>query len=311
MRAVVTGAAGFIGSHLCEALLSEGHDVTGIDSFTSYYDPEIKRQNWSRLLEFASFTGVTKDLQDPGLSHILDHANVIYHLAGQPGVRGSFGPGFRDYVENNVAATANLLESARAAEVEKVVYASSSSVYGRVPLPMTEDGPTHPYSPYGVTKHAAEQLVRVAYENFGLWTVSLRFFTVYGPRQRPDMAFSRFIHNILNGRELVVYGDGTQTRDFTYVGDVIRALQIAAEKAPAGSVYNVGGGHREPLRRTIETMEEVIGRKARIRFVPAIPGDVPDTAAEIRKIQSELGWTPATTLNQGIHEQVNALVIGR
>jgi len=311
VKAVITGAAGFIGSHLSEALLEDGHDIIGIDSFTPYYDPEIKRQNWARLIEFSSFTGVIGDLRQIDLQNVLDRADVVFHLAGQPGVRGSFGDGFRDYLENNIQATARLLESARTARVGKFLYASSSSVYGRVPVPMSEDGRTRPFSPYGVTKHAAESLVRVAHENFAMWTVSLRFFTVFGPRQRPDMAFTRFIHNIMSGREIVVYGDGMQTRDFTYVGDVVAAILAAAAKAPAGSVYNVGGGHSETLRQSIRTMEEVIGRPARIRFVPAVPGDVPDTAADIRRIREDLGWAPATTLAEGIAEQVNALVIER
>ncbi len=303
----MTGAGGFIGSHLAEALLQQQVTVVGVDSFTDYYDPALKRARWAVLSRHPRFHPLAADILRVDWKRVLLRVDRVFHLAGQPGVRGSFGTGFQAYLDNNIAATARLLQACREAGVERFVNASSSSVYGRVPLPAAEDGPTRPYSPYGVSKHAAEQLVRVAWENFGLSAVSLRFFTVYGPGQRPDMAFDRFLRAIAAGRPLTLFGTGAQTRDFTYVGDIVASLLLAADHAPAGSVYNVGGGHRVSLREVIAMMEEILGKTADLRFAPPQPGDVADTAADVRRIQHDLGWSPATPLIDGLRRQTQSL----
>src|SRR2546428_721393 len=241
-RAVVTGAAGFIGSHLVEALLELGHEVVGIDAFTSSYPAALKRSNIAAASAHPCFDLLPADLNDLDLQEVLRPGDVIFHLGGQPGVRASWGKDFADYTRANVDATQRVLEAARARQAARIVFASSSSVYGDAPLPMREDGPLHPVSPYGVTKLTAELLGLVYWKAFGLPVVPLRFFSVYGPRQRPDMAFNRFIHAIAQGTPIVVFGDGSQRRDFTYVGDVVSALLAAAAHGEPGQPINVGGG---------------------------------------------------------------------
>lgn len=311
MKVLITGAAGFIGSHLVEASLAAGHQVVGVDSFTDYYEPAIKRAHWDCFARHPRFIPVPHPIAHPAFEDALAGTDIVFHLAGQPGVRASFGPEFRWYLENNVEATHRLLTLAEAASVPRIVYASSSSVYGRIPLPAREDGPTRPYSPYGVTKHAAESLVRVAAENGRLDTVSLRFFTVYGPRQRPDMAFHRFIRSISTGQPVTVYGDGRQTRDFTFVDDVVRAMWRAADHGRCGGTYNIGGGHRMSLNDTLTAIAEAIGKPADIRYGDPMPGDVPDTGGDISRAETELGWKPRTHIADGIRAQVESMLVRR
>ena len=248
-RCLVTGVAGFIGSHLAERLVDAGIDVLGVDCFTDYYPRPIKERNLAELRDHRRFRLVEARLQDLELPPILDGAGQVFHLAAQAGVRSSWGRDFERYTEHNVLATQRLLEAALAARTPRVVYASSSSVYGDAPtLPLREDAVCRPLSPYGVTKLAAEHLALLYERNYGLATVSLRFFTVYGPRQRPDMAFHRFLRAARDGRPLTVFGDGLQTRDFTYIDDIVCAIRAAGLSGRAGSVYNVGGGMRVALR---------------------------------------------------------------
>jgi UDP-glucuronate 4-epimerase len=288
MRYVVTGAAGFIGSHLAEALLARGHDVVAVDSFSDYYDPALKEENTAGL------DVVRVDLAEVDLD--LDGVDGIFHLAGQPGVR-SFGPAFVDYLRDNVLATQRLFESAKGM---KVVYASSSSVYGdaeRYPTP--EQTPPRPSSPYGITKLACEHLADAYTRAFGLDAVGLRYFTVYGPRQRPDMAFARLVDALARGGSFELYGDGSQSRSFTYVGDVVEAT-IAAMDAPAGSLYNVGGGEEATLRDAIGLLEEIAGRPLELSYGPPQPGDMRRTKADTTRIERELGWRATTPLRAGL-----------
>lgn len=310
---LVTGCAGFIGSTLTDKLLSEGASVIGIDIFRDYYDVNIKRRNILSALKEPSFTLVEKDLStDLGfLSEFIDKSDevVIYHLAAQAGVRKSWGTYFRIYTRDNIDATQNLLEWAYSrGGVKNFVYASSSSVYG-VPsdLPMTEDRTVPvPHSPYGVTKLAAENLVRLYTANMGLPSASLRFFTVYGPRQRPDMAFNRFIRAAFDEKPIGVFGNGKQTRDFTYIDDIVNGLRLA-ENSTKGLAMNLGGGNRVTLLHTVETLAEVMGRKINIEFSESKLGDVPDTWASAELAFIEMGWKPSISLKEGLSREVNWL----
>jgi UDP-glucuronate 4-epimerase len=287
-RYVVTGAAGFIGSHLVDALLARGDDVVAVDSFTDYYDPARKEDN-ARAFEVRRL-----DLADETLE--LDGVHGVFHLAAQAGVRPSFEH-FDLYLRRNVLATQRLLEIA-AAEGTRVVFASSSSVYGdaeRYPTP--EDAELRPISPYGITKLAAEQLVAA----YPVDAVVLRYFTVYGPRQRPDMGFSLLIDALLDDREFELFGD--PSRSFTFVGDVVEATIAAMERAPAGAVYNVGGGEEATLREAIAALELVSGRAARIRQGDRARGDARRTAADVERIREGLAWTPTTSLEDGLRAQ--------
>ena len=267
MRTIVTGAAGFIGSHLCAHLLDHGDEVVGIDSLTEYYDPRLKEANLVPLRARAGFTEQRVDLATASLVTLFDNADVVYHLAGQPGVRGSWGEEFTPYVARNVSATQRVLEAARQVSLWKVVYASSSSVYGDAETyPTTEDLRPRPVSPYGVTKLAAEHLCELYRETSGVSTVSLRLFTVYGPRQRPDMAFSRLVDAALAGNPFLLYGDGEQSRDFTYVEDVVTAMRKAA-LSPWTGVANIGGGSRTTMNQVID----IIGELARPIDVVRLP----------------------------------------
>jgi UDP-glucose 4-epimerase len=301
MTTIVTGAAGFIGSRLSRRLLEEGRDVVGIDCFTNYYPRWIKARNVAPLLAGRRFRLIEKDLNELPLRRLLRGAEAVFHLAAQAGVRASWGRSFETYIRHNIAATQRLLEAAKDAGGPKIVSASSSSVYGLTPdLPMTEGSPLFPLSPYGVTKLAAEDLAFLYFKNFGLPTVSLRFFTVYGPGQRPDMAFHKFFKAIREGREITVYGDGRQTRDFTYIDDIVDALLAALRAGTPGEVYNIGGGHRERLDRLFPVLEDITGRPVRIRWAERQKGDVPDTHAAIDKARRDLGYAPKTALGEGL-----------
>jgi nucleoside-diphosphate-sugar epimerase len=311
MRILVTGAAGFIGSHLCDALLDAGHRVVGLDCFTDYYDRALKEANLVGAMGRPGFTLVEADLLEVNLVGLLREVDGVYHLAGQPGVRCSWGRNFELYVRNNVLATQRLLEAALQVGGRPVVYASSSSVYGNQPtMPLHEEMAPAPISPYGVTKLAAEHLCRLYSAIYRLPMVSLRLFTVYGPRQRPDMAFQRFFLAARDGGAVHVYGDGAQTRDFTYVGDVVRAFQLAMVFCRSGGaldgdgrIFNVAGGSRVRLRDTLALMARVTGQPLHVCHEVAQPGDVQDTWAETRRAQQDLGFTAQVGLEEGLVRQ--------
>jgi UDP-glucuronate 4-epimerase len=305
-RALVTGCAGFIGSHLTESLLAEGHDVLGIDCFNDNYDVALKRSNLERAQGHARFRLEVADLARAELAPLLEDRDVVFHLAAEPGVRPSWGRRFDRYVHNNVVATQRLLEEGARRPERRFVYASSSSVYGDAEgLPTAEDALPRPLSPYGVTKLAAEQLCTLYHAEHGVEAVALRFFSVYGPRQRPDMAFRRFCHAALDGAPIRLFGDGRQTRDFTFVADVVDAA-LAAAVAPraAGRVYNIGGGSRVSLNRTLEVLAAVAGRPLDVRRQGRETGDVLHTGANIDRARAELGYSPTTGLEAGLRAEL-------
>jgi UDP-glucose 4-epimerase len=314
---IVTGCAGFIGSNLCDRLLADGHTVIGIDSFEDYYARSQKEANLAAARTSPRFTLVEANLLDLAaanpdggrtqLDDLLDGADCVYHLAAQAGVRASWGSSFEVYTRNNVLATQRVLEACVAAGVPKVVYASSSSVYGdQAVMPLVETVRPEPRSPYGVTKLAGEHLCGLYHANYGLDTAALRFFTVYGPRQRPDMAFNKFIRALLENREIVIYGDGTQTRDFTYIDDIVEGL-IRARRSPAGAVMNIGGGNRVSLSETIATLGRIVGVEPTLRMQGAEKGDVRDTSADISRAAELIGYQPATSLEEGLTREVDWL----
>ncbi len=297
MRYVVTGAAGFIGSHLAEALLASGHDVVAVDAFTDYYDPERKRSN------AAGFEVVDADLESAALEPLLEGADGIFHLAAQPGVRASFGASFDLYVRRNVLVTGRLFEAA-AARRARVVYASSSSVYGDAEsFPTSEDAPPRPISPYGVTKLACEHLHYALARTTGLEAIGLRFFTVYGPRQRPDMAITRMLEALEDGSRFPLYGDGSASRSFTYVTDAVAGTVAAMERGVPGSVYNIGGGEEASMAEAIALAEEIAGRGLAVERHGVAAGDVRRTRADVGKARRELGWEALTPLPEGLAAQ--------
>jgi UDP-glucuronate 4-epimerase len=294
MRYVVTGAAGFIGSQLAEALQSAGHTVLGIDSFTDYYDPALKERN-ARGLDVRRLDLARDDLD-------FTDWDGVFHLAGQPGVR-SFGDVFPLYVERNVLASQRVFEAAALAGA-RVVFASSSSVYGEAEqYPTPEDTPPRPLSPYGITKLACEHLARASGRSFGLDAIVLRYFNAYGPRQRPDMAFPRVVAALIEAHPFTLYGDGEQSRSFTYVGDVVAASLLAMEEAVSGSVYNVGGGQEATMNQTIELLEGISGRRLEVQRREAVAGDQRRTKADTTRIKEDLGWQPRTSLEEGLRAQ--------
>ena len=303
-RAVVTGAAGFIGSHLCEALLARGFDVVGVDAFTDYYDARIKRANLAVAIQSKSFRLVEGSLASIDLGPLLDGAAVVFHLAAQPGVRASWGVTFEPYIEHNVRATQRLCEALRRHAAARLVYAGSSSVYGQTAeLPMREDHRTRPLSPYGVTKLAGEALCLLYAANYGMPVVSLRYFTVYGPRQRPDMAFHRFIKAGLEGSPIEVFGAGTQTRDFTFVDDAVAANLAAMDYSGNSEVFNIGGGSRVSLNHVLDTLGRVMNRRLDVRYVETQKGDVMHTFADVALAARELGYAPKTALETGLERE--------
>jgi len=301
VKVVVTGAAGFIGSHVAESLVRDGYEVVGIDCFTDYYPRPAKEENLRLLRQSDRFRLVEARLQDAELLPLLDGASHVYHLAAQAGVRASWGREFAHYTDHNVLATQLLLEAALRAGRPTVVYASSSSVYGDArSLPLREDGPCQPVSPYGVTKLAGEHLSLLYHRCHGLPTVSLRFFTVYGPRQRPDMAFHRFLKAARDGGAIALFGDGQQTRDFTYVDDIVAAVRAAALSGRPGSVYNVGGGERIALHEVLRLVETVTGRPLQIERQEAQKGDMRDTFADTAAARRDLGFRSTVPLAEGL-----------
>jgi nucleoside-diphosphate-sugar epimerase len=304
MKALVTGIAGFIGSHLGEHLIARGARVVGIDSFTDYYGRNVKEANLAHLAASADFAFVETALQDAPLTQLLDGVTHVFHLAAQAGVRKSWGHDFRIYTANNVEATQTLLEACVGRPIERLVYASSSSVYGDgTPIPMREDALLQPLSPYGVTKLAAEHLCHLYAANHGVPATSVRYFTVYGPRQRPDMAFHRFIRAAFRGEPITVYGDGEQTRDFTYVADAVAATIAASERGVPGRAYNIGGGSRVSVNDVLEILGRVTASALRIERGPVQKGDMRDTYADTSRARGDLGFSPTVSLADGLaHE---------
>lgn len=302
---LVTGAAGFIGSHLAESLVERGNRVIGVDCLTDYYDPAVKQQNIRTLRESESFEFVGQNLLELELDGLLERVDAVFHLAAQAGVRASWGKEFEEYITQNIRSTQYLLESIKDHDANPpVILASSSSVYG-IPdgLPMREDMKAAPYSPYGVTKQGAENLGLLYGHNFGLRVVALRYFTVYGPRQRPDMAITRFMSWLMEDEPITVFGDGSQTRDFTYVEDVVRATESVLESEVFGRVFNVGGGDPVSLGDLLDLLEDVTGKEVRRERQPERKGDVPDTHADITEIQQATGWGPSVSLSEGLRRQ--------
>ncbi len=303
-RALVTGVAGFLGSTLTEALLREGWDVVGIDAFTDHYPSRRKRENLVAALEHDRFRLEEVDLRSAPIEPYLKGATHVVHLAALPGVRLSWGESFAAYTEHNVLATQRLLEALRGSGVERTVIASSSSVYGtptRFPTP--EDEPPRPLSPYGVTKLSAEALLGAYRVRDGLSAVALRYFTVYGPRQRPDMGFHVFFEAARSGSPVTIYGDGEQTRDFTFVDDAVRATMSAMTRPTSELAYNVGGGHRVTLNDVLQRMERVVGKPIRRQHVAPSAGDPHDTSADITRARRDLGYEPGTDLSEGLERQ--------
>jgi UDP-glucose 4-epimerase len=304
VKALVTGVAGFIGSHLAESLLAKGWEVTGLDCFTDYYPRAIKEANLDAMRGRPGFHLVEGSVQHADLGALLEGKTHVFHLAAQAGVRKSWGRDFRTYTENNVDASQKLLEACVGRPLHRFVYASSSSLYGdNVSMPMREDALPQPVSPYGVTKLAAEQLCHLYFVNHAVPTTALRYFTVYGPRQRPDMAFHRFIRASLDGTPVTLYGDGEQTRDFTYVADAVSATVAAGERGVEGRAYNVGGGSRVSMNQVIEIIGRVAGKPLEVRREPAQKGDMRDTYADTSLARSDLGFAPSVTLEQGIEAE--------
>ena len=306
MNVLVTGACGFIGTNLCQSLLEDGCFVTGVDAFTENYDSKLKRANSESLAKFGNFKLIKSDLLEIDLANIVDGVDVIFHLAGQPSVHNSWGEDFQVYSNRNIVLTQRLLRAAYNAKTPRFVNSSSSSIYGRVvSTPTKESDDKRPISPYGVTKYAAENLVTLYGSEFGLSTVSLRYFTVFGPRQRPDMAFNKLINAGLRDDTFPLHGDGSQVRDFTYVGDVVQANKLAASAViNPGSVFNIGGGSPVSMKESIMMVEEIMNLKFKIELMPLGPGNPMVTTAECSAAFTELGWEPRFGIYNGLMAQV-------
>lgn len=314
MNVLVTGVAGFIGSRLTERLISEGYRVIGVDGFTDYYPRQVKERNLANLRGHERFTLIEGDLLDLDLAALLQgelssgvaaDIELVFHFAAQPGVRGSWGQNFEVYARNNVLATQRLLEAAKEVPLKKFIYASSSSVYGDAEiLPTLEDVAPRPISPYGVTKLAGEHLCLLYWRNYGVPVVCLRYFTVYGPRQRPDMAFHRFIRAMLGGRNIVLYGDGEQTRDFTHVDDAVHGTVQAVEGPVGGEVFNIGSGSPVTINEVIRVLEDILGQPAQVRYAEPQRGDARHTSANIAKAGRAFGYRPQVRLVDGLQQQV-------
>ncbi len=304
-KILVTGCAGFIGSSLVEKLLSFGYAVTGIDSLTDYYPVKLKNENLNSLKLHEKFRFINKDICDIDFPEILDDIECIFHLAAQPGVRQSWGKFFDVYVRNNILATQKLLEGSININIKKFVYASSSSIYGNQHLEkLNENIVPKPLSPYGVTKLAAENLCTLYHENYSLPVVSLRLFTVFGPKQRPDMAFQKIINSIKDNSEFLIYGNGEQKRDFTYIDNIVNAFILAKDKGVNGEIYNIGGGETISLKSVIKIFEELLKRKIKVKYSDKVKGDVKNTFADIEKAKSELGYDNVISLPDAIKKQL-------
>jgi nucleoside-diphosphate-sugar epimerase len=306
VASVVTGVAGFIGSHLAETLLNKGEKVIGIDRFNDYYDPALKRRNVSSLQKYPNFALIEEDIQNLDWRSILENVEIVYHQAAQAGVRASWGKSFRHYTERNINATQVILEAAKEAKaLKRLVYASTSSVYGNAEtLPTAETVPPQPVSPYGITKLAAERLCWLYQQNFGVPVTALRYFTVYGPRQRPDMAFHKFFKAAIFDEAIDIYGDGQQTRDFTFISDAV-AANLAAATVPeaVGEVFNIGGGSRVVLADVLARIDEIVGHPIRKNFVEKAMGDARHTGADVSKAKKILGYNPQVSLVEGLTKE--------
>jgi len=300
--ALVTGCAGFIGSHLTESLLADGVRVIGVDCFNDNYARGEKLRNLELARSWGHFEFVPLDLSRGDLGDLLLESDVVFHLAAEPGVRASWGTRFETYIRNNLSATQHLLEAANLHPGRRFVFASSSSVYGFAErLPTPEDTPCRPHSPYGATKLAAEHMSLLYHANFGVDVVALRLFSVFGPRQRPDMAFRRFCHAAVTGEPIRVYGDGEQTRDFTYVGDVVTALRVASTApAASGRVYNIGGGNQVSVNDALRLLGEYADRSLDVEYLAMQHGDVRRTAADTTRARAELGFVPSVGVSEGL-----------
>ncbi|MBW4512544.1 MAG: NAD-dependent epimerase/dehydratase family protein [Scytonematopsis contorta HA4267-MV1] len=305
-KSIVTGAAGFIGSHLVEALLNQDEEVIGIDEFNDYYDPSLKLNNISHLQNHPKFKLIEEDMQFLDWQKLLKDVDVVYHQAAQAGVRNSWGRGFRGYTEKNINATQVLLEAAKdASNLKRLVFASTSSIYGDAEtLPSHEDICPAPVSPYGITKLAAERLCGLYNKSFGVPFVALRYFTVYGPRQRPDMAFHKFFKAVLDGEPISIYGDGKQTRDFTFISDAVAAnLAAATAKDAVGKIFNIGGGSRVVLTEVIDTMEKIVGKPIQRNHISKAVGDARHTAADVSRAKEILDFKAQVSLLEGLTQQ--------
>jgi nucleoside-diphosphate-sugar epimerase len=316
MRCLVTGVAGFVGSSLADRLLELGHSVIGYDRFIPYYDLRIKKSNLTQAQAHPAFRFVEADIADvfsadsmppEGAPHpALAGVDVVFHQAAQAGVRASWGKDFEIYTHNNILATQRLLEAARTVPGIKVVYASSSSVYGETPkFPMNEDDPTAPVSPYGVSKLAAEHLCRLYTHNFGVHTVSLRYFTVFGPRQRPDMAFHKLCRAAVNGDPFTLFGDGNQSRDFTFISDIVEGNIASALRGKPGAVYNLGGGARTTMLEVIDIIKDLAGGAPNITVSTRALGDVTHTGADTTRAQQDLGFQPQVNIRDGLARELD------
>lgn len=305
-KVIVTGVAGFIGSTLAETLLNQGQEVIGIDQFNDYYDPTLKRQNVSSFKDHPQFTLIEEDIQTLDWNSLLTDVEVVYHQAAQAGVRASWGEGFRSYTERNINATQIMLEAAKnITTLKRFVYASTSSVYGNAEtFPTSETIPPQPVSPYGITKLAAERLCVLYHQNFQVPFTALRYFTVYGPRQRPDMAFHKFYKAVLEDRAIDIYGDGQQTRDFTFIKDAVAANIAAATATDAvGEIFNIGGGSRVVLTDVLDTMEKIVGQPIRRNHIDRAMGDARHTSADVSKANKLIGYQPQVSLEEGLTEE--------
>ncbi|ADO76494.1 NAD-dependent epimerase/dehydratase family protein [Halanaerobium praevalens] len=309
MKSLITGAAGFIGSTLTEKLLKEGHQVIGVDCFIDYYDRSLKENNMSSFIDHENFTLIEYNINELDLKSLLKDVDYIFHQAAQAGVRSSWGEDFEIYTHNNIMGTQRLLEAARGSNIKKFVYASSSSVYGDTDkLPMKETNRLQPVSPYGVSKLAGENLCYLYYKNFNVPTVSLRYFTVFGERQRPDMAFHIFIKAILQDKKLTIFGDGKQSRNFTHVDDIVKANILAAESDVEGENFNIGGdGKRVVLNDAISLMEKIIGKKANREYQKVVKGDVKHTSADTSKAKKLLNYEAEIKFENGLEREINSL----
>jgi nucleoside-diphosphate-sugar epimerase len=304
MRALVTGAAGFIGSHLSTALLDQGATVIGVDAFSDYYARGLKERNLDENMRRERFQFIEAWIQEADLPGMLEDVTHVFHLAAQAGVRKSWGKDFKTYTVNNVDVTQMLLEACVGRPLHRFVHASSSSVYGDgAAIPMREDALPQPVSPYGVTKLAAEQLGHLYSVNFGVPAVAMRYFTVYGPRQRPDMAFNRFIRAAIKDEPITLYSDGEQTRDFTFVADAVAATIAAGERGVPGTAYNIGGGSRVSMNEVVRIIERVAGRPLKITREDAQKGDMRDTYADTSLARRDLGFSPKVSLEEGIQAE--------
>ncbi len=305
MKALVTGCAGFIGSHLSDRLLELGYEVIGIDCFTDYYPRKIKESNIHDARNHPQFTFIEKDIME---MNEFPEVDFVFHEAAQAGVRASWGSSFSIYTRNNIEVTQRLLEYYKERDLRKFVYASSSSVYGDAPLPMREDMRPQPVSPYGVSKLAAEHLCYLYWKNYHVPSISLRYFTVYGPRQRPDMGINKFVAAIRNSTPITIYGEGTQTRDFTFISDAVDANLLAAQYPDNGGTFNIGGGNRISVNDLIKVIEKAIKKKAIVRSIEFQKGDALDTLADTSKSRRYLGWQPRVYINEGIERYIRSVI---